>query len=155
MNLYKLHSNPEELIGDETIVPSVQYRRLSQLVKQRKAPGLMNKMKNRLINTDKEIKQIMDRLKNDPWAAGMIARHILDKPWPEGEPAIAKHPYLALLYARDILAGPFPAGEPAIASERSYAFDYANEVLRGRFPEGEPEIRKSKGLWKKYTTNVV
>lgn len=73
-----------------------------------------------------------------------------ERPFPLGEPAIAKDPSVAIDYARDVLHGPFPAGEEAMATRGGIAITYAMDVLRGPFPLGERAIAEKKQWSLKY-----
>ena len=78
-----------------------------------------------------------------------------NKPFPLGEPAIAKNAYLAYGYARYILKGPFKLGEGAIATGPWESLYYAKEILKGPFPLGEKAIAKGTEYSKEYTKNVL
>jgi len=76
MNLYSLHSNPEDLYGYSTKeyrIPSLAY----DLAK--KNPGLRPKLEPAIMK--------------DPHTAYSYAVWIIDRRWPEAEPAIMKNPY--------------------------------------------------------------
>ena len=78
-----------------------------------------------------------------------------NKPFPLGEPAIAKDAYLAYGYARYILKGPFKLGEGAIATGPWESLYYAKEILKGPFPLGEKAIAKNAEYSKDYTKNIL
>ena len=78
-----------------------------------------------------------------------------NKPFPLGEPAIAKDAYLAYGYARYILKGSFKLGEEAIATGPWESLYYAKTVLNGPFKLGEPAIAKDEYYSEKYTQDVL
>ena len=78
-----------------------------------------------------------------------------NKPFPLGEPAIAKDAYLAYGYARYILKGSFKLGEEAIATGPWDSLSYAKEILKGPFPLGEKAIANHAEYSKEYTKNVL
>ena len=78
-----------------------------------------------------------------------------NKPFPLGEPAIAKSAYLAYGYARYILKGPFKLGEGAIATGPWESLYHAKTVLNGPFKLGEPAIAKDEYYSEKYTQDVL
>ena len=56
----------------------------------------------------------------------------------------------AYCYARDVLERPWPEAEPYIAKNTFWACNYAKNVLRDRFYEAEPYIAKNPGYWARY-----
>jgi hypothetical protein len=78
-----------------------------------------------------------------------------NKPFPLGEPAIAKNAYLAYSYARFILKEPFKLGEPAIATSPWESLFYAKNILEAPFPLGEKAIAKRAEYSKEYTHEVL
>lgn len=67
---------------------------------------------------------------------------LLNKPFPEGEPAIATSGEYSFLYALNVLKKPFKKGELAIAESPYTSLHYAKLVLEGSFPEAEHVISK-------------
>ena len=81
------------------------------------------------------------------------AKDVLNGPFPEGEPAIAKICYYSLEYATEVLHGLFPAGEAAIAKHGTLAAFYAMQY-KGRWPEAEPAIANSERAYN-YAKHVL
>lgn len=77
------------------------------------------------------------------------------KPFPLGEPEIAKSAHLSFLYARDILKDKFELAEPAIAKDAQYSYMYAIEILKEPFPLGEPVIANNVFFRNQYTYHVL
>ena len=122
MNLYKLHSQPDQLLGyaqASTQVPEVAWK---------------------LARTDAQKRKLESLWAKDAEYAYRYANSILKKRFPAGEAALAQDPEYALWYARDILSARFPAGEAAIAQSAEVAYGYANRVLGKRWPPGEAAI---------------
>lgn len=92
---------------------------------------------------------------NKPWADGekaiasntncayLYARDILRGPFPMGEEMILKNSTITVNYTLYILKKPWPLGEDVIAMDAMSSYFYARDVIRGRFPLGEPMIAKS------------
>ena len=75
---------------------------------------------------DKEkLKPLLPLIKKSAQSAGLYAKYILQKRWPEAEPTIMKNPL--------------------------YAYHYAVWVLQSPWPEAEPYIMKDPELWELYT----
>jgi hypothetical protein len=130
MDLYKYHSNPEQLKGYEKrhlIVPELAYDTLSSGQK--------------LTPEDKQL--ALKAIARDPEIAFDYATDVIEGRFPQGEAAIAKNPELAYYYARDVIEGRWPEGEAAIAKDPVWACYYARYVIKGRFPEGEAAIAKN------------
>jgi hypothetical protein len=72
------------------------------------------------------------------------ARHVIDKPFPLGEPAIAKSAELSAAYAVMVLGKPFPLGEPAIYNDAANRNIYKEKVLKGRRWTGLKKKKKVK-----------
>lgn len=72
------------------------------------------------------------------------------KEWKESEPVLATDGTAALWYAM-LLKRPFPEGEPAIAKSARDTFLYSTEILKARFKAGEANMKATKpGFWKAY-----
>ena len=133
MNLYDLHSNPEQLHGYSTKeyrVPELAY----ELAEKR--PDLRSKLEPTIMKITKY--------------AYWYAKSILKRPWPEAEPYIMKDPGYAYYYALYILERPWPEAEPYIMKDPYYAYAYARYILRRRWPEAEPYIMKDANSWNLY-----
>ena len=118
VNLYKYHTNPEELdrySEREDIVPELVWDQV------RKGKKLNQKQ--------------LAALAKSPKYAYQYAEGVINGRFPEGEKAIASEPYYAYFYAKDVIKGRFPEGEKAIASNSDSAYFYAKDVINGRFPE--------------------
>ncbi|MGZ8924240.1 MAG: hypothetical protein ACXW2E_00020 [Nitrososphaeraceae archaeon] len=63
-----------------------------------------------------------------------------NRPFPEGEDAIAKSAYFSYRYAIDVLKGPFLKGEDRITTDANYSYLYAYYILKGPFKKGEDRI---------------
>lgn len=83
--------------------------------------------------------QAAEKLKDDAKKAFDYAEKN-NKPYPEGEKAIAGDAEYAFQYAKFILEGPFPIGEDVILQNPEYAFRYATSVLKKPWPKGEDII---------------
>lgn len=78
------------------------------------------------------------------------AFYVLNGPFPEGEPEIAKTAGWSWSYARNVLKGKrFELGEPAIAKNALISYEYA-ETINDRFPLGEPVIYMRSRIAKQY-----
>ena len=87
MDLYKLHSNPEQLTGHakkHLIVPELAYKTL--------------KSKKKLSPEDKQL--ALRAIAKDPKWAYHYALRVIEGRFPEGEAAIAKDSRVAYLYAQ-------------------------------------------------------
>jgi hypothetical protein len=125
-NLYKYHSDPETLLW---------YNEAFEVV-----PELIwEKHRNNI----EELKKRELPLAKDARTAYWYALWVLNmKPFPLGEPAIAKDAKYSCAYALNVLETPFPLGEPAIAKHAGYSHWYALNIIKGPFPLGEEVIVK-------------
>ena len=134
MNIYDLHSNPEELHGYSTReykLPEFAY----DLAKDN--PELRPKLEPVIMK--------------DPEYALKHAMFVKNKPWPEAEPYIMKNPQCAYYYAKDVLdQRRWPEAEPVIMKHTYLAYRYALDVLGRRWPEAEQYIMKDKISWYSY-----
>ena len=124
MNIYELHSRPEELEGyAERMyhVPEIAYIRLEHFPDDERA---------------------IDCIAKDAKWSYWYAKDILHGRFPAGEPEIAKNAGMSYNYALDVIKGRFPAGEPELAKNIYLAGRYAVDVINGRFRAAEPNIRK-------------
>ena len=121
MNLYKFHTNPEQLEGYENRlrIPMMAYEY-----------GTQHGFTDELVSS----------VAKHPELAFKYARNIIESRFPEGEAAIATDPELAFEYAWEIIEGRFPEGEAAIATDPRWAYYYASHIIKGRWPEVEPVI---------------
>jgi len=133
MNLYNLHTNPEQLHGFDI------------------APYKLPKLAYELAKKNPELRPKLEpAIMKDPRYAYWYARDILKRPWPEAEPYIMKDPEYACYYARDVLKRRWPEAEPYIMKDPMQAYWYADIVLNDRWPEAEPYIMKDKHIWVQY-----
>ncbi len=130
MNLYSLHSDPEELYGFD-IIPYKMPKLAFELAKSN--PGLRPKLEPAIMK--------------DPYSAYCYAYLVLNRPWPEAEPYIMKDPKYAYWYVKHVLGRPWPEAEPYIKTDPYYAYSYALYILRRRWQEAEPYIMKGSELW--------
>jgi hypothetical protein len=142
MDLYKYHSNPEQLKGYEKrhlIVPELAYETL--------------KSGKKLSPEDKQL--ALKAIAKDPWMVYKYATEVIKGRFPEGEVAIAKSPKWAYYYATDVIKRRFPEGEVVISKDPYYAYYYATDVIKRRFPEGEVVISKDPYYAYSYAINVI
>ena len=133
MNLYNLHSNPEQLHGFDVVpykAPDIAYK----LAK--KNPELRPKLEPSIMK--------------DPYLSYLYAMDVLNRPWPKAEPYIMKDPQYAYYYAYDVLKRRWPEAEPYIIKDPKWAYSYARHILRRRWPEAEPYIMKDQKWWDFY-----
>ena len=119
INLFKLHSKPETLLG---------YDRIIQI------PKMAWEMTN-----EKQKRKMTNLWLKDPETALRYATQVIEKKWPEAEPIIAKNAKYAYQYA-NFFPGRFLEGEAAIATNPTFAYSYARHKIGGRWPEGEAAI---------------
>ncbi len=100
MNLYDLHSNPQELHGYST--------------KEYRVPELAYELA--LVRPELRPKLEPAIMKHARYAY-MYAKYILKRPWPEAEPYIMKDPKWAYWYAAYILKRRWPEAEPYIMKD--------------------------------------
>ena len=97
MNLYDLHSNPEELLGFDTV------------------PYKMPALALELAKTQPELRPKLESvIMKDPRYAFYYVADIRKRRWPEAEPAIMKDPEFAYCYAEYVLKRRWPEAEPYI-----------------------------------------
>jgi hypothetical protein len=137
MNLYKLHSQPDQLLGyaqARTQVPEVAWP---------------------LARTPEEKVNLESLWTKDPQYAYDYAHEVLYARFPAGEAALAQDAAWAYRYARDILKGRFPAGEAAIAQVAIWAHYYALHILKRRWPEVERTIAQEPDWAWRYAWDVL
>ena len=124
MNLYKFHTNPEQLDGYENRlrVPMMAYEY-----------GDKHGFAGELVSA----------VAKDPQWAYKYARFVIKGRFPEGEATIATDPGRAYEYADYVINGRFPEAEAAIATSPTWAYHYAKYVIKDRWPEGEAAIAKT------------
>lgn len=127
MDLYQYYLGKERLLGSEQIHLLPEY-----IIKQFRLHHIHG---DETSLTDQQ-RMIVAQ---DPWAANEYAR-LTDKPFPEGEAAIATDPEAAYDYAIEVLGNRFPRGEAVIASRAYTAIEYAVSILQSRFPRAEAII---------------
>ena len=137
MNLYKHHSNPENLKHRD-----VAYEKVPNLI--------WEKYKN-----SPEIKNYEDILAEDPNTSYKYAYRVIEGRFPEGEKVIATNARYSYLYALNVIRDRFSEGEKAIASNAKLAYHYASVIVKGRFPEGEKAIASNDTWLLLYTSNVI
>ena len=133
MNLYNLHSNPEELHGFDI------------------APYKMPDLAYELAKKNPELRPKLEpAIMKDPMYAYRYADYILERRWPEAEPYIMKDPQYTYWYADAVLERRWPEAEPYIMKDPKWAYWYAKNVLERRWPEAEPYIMKDQFWWETY-----
>ena len=142
MNLYNFYKNPKELNGYKDriyFIPTEAYDVL-------------------MLSKNKELKD-RDKLEkcisSDAALSFYYANHLLQRPFPKGEDAIAKNINFAYRYANEVLKGPFPKGEDTISEFPEQSFHYAYFVLKAPFPKGEDAIARSAQCAYSYAVNVL
>ena len=144
MNLYKLHTHKEELLGYEhrAQVPMIVW---DDIMKRRKRGYLAD------IQRAARDGRYRDVLKNDAEIATLFARDVLNGRFEEAEDIIATSAKWSYVYAVSVLGNErFEQGEPAIATDSGYSLSYAFHVLEDRFKMGEPAIRQNEKNWNMY-----
>ncbi len=134
MNLYDLHSNPEELHGYST--------------KEYRVPDLAYKLAIR--KPELRTKLESSFMKNPALAYYYTRDVLLKRRWPEAEPYIMKDPMYATHYAINVLKRRWPEAEPYIMKDPYYAYMYAKFVLKRRWPDAEPYIKTDNINWSMY-----
>jgi hypothetical protein len=129
MNLYKLHSNPESLLGYEEAMKDPEM-----------AWGTHE-------NNHDKLRELEDTWTKSAQYSYWYALYILKDRFPQGEDVIATDARYSCWYAEHVLKPlgirGFPKGEDAIVTSAQYSYWYARDVLENRFPKGEDVIRGS------------
>jgi len=141
MNLYKLHSNKEELIGykERLHVPSIAWRKLEYAYED---GDDFTKYRKYIIKS--------------PEFAYRYAHYYMDQErWPEAEPYIIKDPKWATNYAYNVIGERWPEAEPLIMKDPDsavrYAYNFRNDFEgKGRWREAEPYIATDMGATQDY-----
>jgi len=159
MNLYKLHSNPEQLIHYDQInnLPFYVWGKLNEVGSREYFQNNREHIEN-VASKDAELaynyaKLIGERfpagedvILSDPEYAAGYAGQVLENRWPEAEAIIATKPRYAVQYAQRFKEmfrhGRFIEAEPNILKSAVYSYQYATRVLRHEWPEAEPVIMK-------------
>ena len=133
MNLYDLHSNPEQLHGYST--------------KEYRVPELAYK----LAFWKPELRPKLEpAIMKDPRWAYDYATLVLQRRWAKAEPVIMKDAYYAYYYAKNIMGRAWPEAEPYIMKDPHYAFLYARNILERRWPDAELYIKTNNMAWSMY-----
>jgi len=138
MNLYKLHSNPEQL-AHYAETKEIPYFVLKEVENSKNLSVLLWKDRERIERV----------LAKDPYSAYRYAQIILER-FPAGEPVLATDAKWATAYAERVIHGRFPEAENAIKKDPKWAFYYAKDIIKDRWPEAEPYIQPS-SYWPWYT----
>jgi lambda repressor-like predicted transcriptional regulator len=129
MNLYKLHTNPESLLGYQEAM---------------KDPEMAWETHE---NNHDKLRELEDLWAKSAEYSYRYAAFVLENRFPKGEDAIATDAWYSYLYAKYVLKPlgiiGFPKGEDAIATDAWYSYLYAKDVLEDRFPQGEPVIAQN------------
>ncbi len=102
MNLYKYHSNPEQLDGYKKRafrVPELAY----DLAKEK----------------GKRVPEAEPAIMQDPSWAYRYALGVIGDRWPEAEPVIKQDPEMAYWHARFVIGDRWPEAEPVIMKQPS------------------------------------
>ena len=121
INLYNLHTNPEQLEGYENRL---------------RVPKMAYEYGKKYGFTDELVSAVA---KHPEWAY-VYAYRVIKGRFPEGEPAIATDPNAAYHYANLFIKDRWPEAEPVIATNPFTAYAYALRVIKDRWPEAEPVI---------------
>jgi hypothetical protein len=152
MNLYKLHSSPDQLIGfkqAKDVVPELVW---DVLRKGKKLNPIQIKTVASNAKTALEYAKVRGSGRWPPGEAAIAtnaeksyfyANDVLESRFLKGEAVIAKDPNYAYYYAFDIIKGRWLPGEKAIATEPFAAYNYATEIIGDRWLEGEKAIKGS------------
>lgn len=111
-SIYELHSEPESLLGFETVIykdPGTAF------LFSRVRPDLREKLEKAIAT--------------DALSSMWYAEQVLKGRFPAGEEAIAKSAYASFMYAKYALKGRFPAGEKEIKKQPSIFKMYKQDVL--------------------------
>lgn len=143
MNLYTFYNHPANLKGHDQkheLIPDEIRRRI----------------RTPMAKPSNFSEQQMDVIKRHANLAYEYAHFVLkDKPFPDGEKAIAKTPSTSSAYASDIIKNRWKPGEAVIAKQPLFAYQYARYTINGRFPEAEETILKSIEVACKYARYVL
>ena len=115
MNIYNLHSNPEELYGYNKRNNLPEYA-LSSLDHEEFQEGTP------------EYEHAVSVILKDPMSSYYYASNIIFERFPEGEEIISQDGTASFLYAKDVIKGRFRAGEKAI-EEKPLTKMYKNNVI--------------------------
>jgi len=148
MNIYKLHTDPEQLTGYEQRlqVPKFAYEEVrDELTKHRSADDVR-----------KATEHLQDVLLKDPKYAYLYAKVVMEDRWPAAEDIIKTVPHWAYLYTRFLLRGDrWPEAEKTILTDPTAAGEYADYVLYDRWPEAESIIATDAEASASYAENVL
>ena len=127
MNLYKLHTQPEELLfhdKDLTNIPKFAYKEMQYI-----------NPKELAVNDNKRLIHLATAISKDPhWAYRFAVRKIGTR-WINSE-----------LYPTELAI----RAENTIMQSPEYAYKYAYDVMRERWPEAEKYIQQDVDEWKWY-----
>ena len=170
MNLYKLHTNPEKLLGykNKMKVPAIVWQSISRYsprgyndkFSQEQQEQFKSVLKTDAKYATEYAYKYMRGLRwpeaepvimKDPDSAVSYAYNVIDGKWPEAEQYIVKNPLAAFEYVEDAYDGRVPEFEPYIMKDPEAAYSYARFILDRKWPEAEQYIKQDKYWWKKYS----
>lgn len=167
MNIYDFHKNPEALkhhkhrgeVVPQEVAEKVEYllyhgkdvphRYLLVMIKT-KIDDLYFIAKD-LDEMGKDIpKAVIEAIGTDPHYAYLVAKNLIEGPFPEGEDAIAKSAQLSYEYARDILKERFPKGEKVLLKKPKVLVYYIRAFQLYDWKEGEEAVKKDRDSYENY-----
>ena len=109
MDLYELHSRPEELYGynQRYKIPSIALE---------------------IIQDDESRTDLLKYIIKSPTEAFYYSKDVIDGRWLEAEPYIMKSPGNAVWYARDIIRGRWEEAEPYIMTDPEWWDTYLGDI---------------------------
>ena len=122
MNLFKYHTEPEQLVGYADRMQLVPELALEAAKKGDRSP------------------EVLAAISISPRASFHYAMDVINGPWPPGETAIAQSSKYSYWYARNVIKKPWPPGETAIAQDSLYSYLYARNVIKKPWSPGETAI---------------
>ena len=125
MDLYDLHKKPSSLKHYD-----VAHEKIPKY-----AWGLISPIGKDFDDYLEELRAKEDIWAKDPHIAYLYAKTIR-KPFPKGEPVLAKSAQWAFLYTLHVTRKPFPAAEKAML-DGNVGYDYAMMFMDKRWPAGE------------------
>ena len=132
MNLYKLHSEPAVLQGNDKQmqIPVIAYKHLRRWG----ARLTLSKGKR------KKLEQIIAKSAEYSFK---YARDIIRDRFELGEDVVSNDGEWGYFYAKQIIEGRWEEAEPAILTgDSKWIYFYAKHVIKGRWPEGETVLKQ-------------
>jgi len=148
MNLYNLHTKPEQLdhFKDRLTVPGLAYKEAHDLYFDSSWATAESKAR---------LEYLEPYIAKDAESAFEYVDEIRGTRWPEAEPAIITDPKWAYYYAKDYIQGRWPEAEQVIKQEPQWSVNYANRVINGRWPQAEKIIMRNPFYASRYSIRVI